>query len=260
MNLPDLDQRYHHLCEIAISAGKYAADLQEKLQNGEFEIELKGVQDFVTQADQQTEQFIRDKLLTAFPADGFLGEESDHHLPENAPIWVVDPIDGTANYIRHVDQWCISIGLVYRGEILMGAIYDPIREKLFHAQRGQAAYCNQTELKRDDPDTITDPVIMLGYARRQPIEVHLQTIQTLHQAHIEYRRSGSAAMGLAAIAEGWVDGYFESDLNPWDCIAGICIAEQAGATLFQGQKTYQQLIADRVSIGSPALSKIMSQL
>lgn len=254
-----MSDRYQVAKDVAIEAGALALEYQRGLSSGELMIEAKGVQDFVTEADQRTEKLIRSRLQAAFPEDGFFGEESDSDLKPEQGFWVVDPIDGTSNFMRYVDQWGISIAYVAEGQIQLGVIYDPVRQQLFHSQRGEGAYCNEQrcELNGALP---ADPTLILGYSRRAELNVYLNVLEYLHEAGVEHRRFGSAALGLAYVITGQTDGYYEADLNPWDCMAGLLLIEEAGGVVVSGRSMITDLKNCPVAAGIAGLQPQLNNL
>lgn len=254
------DRRYEIAQAVAREAGQIALDHLESLKNNHFAIEVKGPQDFVTKADRDVEIFIRRKLKASFPEDGLLGEEHGLESGSNELTWVIDPIDGTANYIRRIDQWAISIALVSQHGMEAGVIYDPVRNDLFSAQTGKGAKLNGQALDRVSTDRPKDPIIIVGRSKRKPFDHYLQTLAFLNNKGIEYRRFGSAAMGLAQVAQGLVDGYFEADLNPWDCLAGLLLVEEAGGFVLAGENVYRTLENEPICVSHPYLKETMMDL
>ncbi|NRA19272.1 MAG: inositol monophosphatase [Oceanospirillaceae bacterium] len=247
--------RYQLAKKVAKAAGKLALSYQEKALT----IEAKGIQDFVTQADQQVEKQIRQALQAAYPEDGFFGEESESDVQQGQAFWAVDPIDGTSNYMRKVDQWGISIAYVVEGAIQIAVIYDPVRDILYHARRGNGAFCNEQQ-QYLNAETPIDPTLILGHSRRAELRVYLDILQHLHQNNIEHRKFGSAALGLAQVISGHCDGYFEADLNPWDCLAGLLLIEEAGGVVICGNDMAKTLQNGPVAAGIISQSALLQQL
>lgn len=255
-----IDERYETAQSVAKKAGKLALSHLEALKNNSFPIEVKGKQDFVTKADRNVETFIRQRLKEAFPADGLLGEEHGLEVGDNDLTWVIDPIDGTANYIRDIDQWAISIALVSSKGMEVGVIYDPVRDNLYAARVSNGAYLNGKPLAKAKASRPTDPIVITGRSKRKPFEGYLQILTFLEKSEIEYRRFGSAAMGLAYVAQGLVDGYYEADLNPWDCLAGLLLVEEMGGSILAGKMVYQSLVSEPVCAVHPYLEQDMKEL
>ncbi len=193
-------------------------------------VETKGLQDFVTQADRAVEQYIRDRIAKVYPQDHVLGEEAGQS-GEGPVLWVVDPIDGTANYMRGAPDWAVSIAFVQNGVIEVGAICAPDLNTTVWAAKGQGAQSNvgPVELSK-----CTDPQaaqLMLGWSGRQTIAAHLNTIGRALEAGMEYRRNGCAVISLLAVAFGRAEGYWERHVNAWDVFAMQLILQEAGAVI-----------------------------
>lgn len=251
--------RYQQAKHIAREAGALALEYKRNAKSQGLKIQAKGVQDFVTEADQQVELLIRSFLQNKYPNDGFFGEESDADLRPGQGFWVVDPIDGTSNYMRHVDQWGVSIAYVKDGEILIGVIYDPDRDILYHACKGKGAYSNEQRQRLDDK-LPQDPIIVLGQSRRAPLALYLDAISELHRQGVEHRRYGSAALGLAQVISGQCDGYFEAELNPWDCMAGFLLIEEAGGVVVSGGQMATSLTNMPVAAGIKSQHHVLQAL
>ena len=225
-----LSERLDTAIALARRTGREAAAFRREAGAAALQVQTKATQDFVTIADQEAERSIRAALAAAFPGDGFVGEESGGQSGD-APCWVVDPIDGTTNYLRGFSQWGVSLALVAGGQIALGVIYDASRDQVFHARRGGGAFADGTGI---GVSANTDParaMAMLGHSRRTPLEPYLASIEALHRRGIDYRRMGAAAIGLLRVADGTVDLYFERHLNSWDMLAAALIAHEAGGVV-----------------------------
>lgn len=191
----------------------------------------KGRQDFVSQADLFVESELRKTILSLYPDDDFLGEESGLTKANNTldgnGVWVIDPIDGTTNYLQKMDYWCLSIAYVVAGEIQLGFIYAPDRDEFFVAKRDKGAFLNNQRLTIQEPES-GQAIIGLGRSNRRPLKNYLDVLHLLDQHNVEYRRFGSGALMLAHVASGQVNGYFEAHLNSWDALAGLLLIEEAG--------------------------------
>jgi myo-inositol-1(or 4)-monophosphatase len=197
---------------------------------GGLRVELKGPQDFVSAADRAVESLIAERLSAAFPEDALLGEEA-HAVAAaetDRPLWVVDPIDGTANFVRDRADWCISIGLLYGGRAEIGAICDPSTGELYAALRGHGAFCNGRPIRVSDRTTIVGATVGLDYSFSTPSATHRAHIEAVHAHGGEYRRNGSVAVSLTRVASGRLDGFIELELNAWDVLAGIVLVREAG--------------------------------
>ncbi|WP_319412596.1 inositol monophosphatase [uncultured Cohaesibacter sp.] len=257
-----MQERYELAMKVAKEAGALALKCLEELKGGSIRIESKGVLDFVTRADREVEQFIRQEIARYFPQDGLLGEELAPAQARSETIWVIDPIDGTANYIRDLDHWGVSIACLDKGRCEIGVIYDPVRDRLFHAARKRGAFLNGQRLPdaRGVNDAPANPVMALGHSRRIPLSIYFDVISRLDEMQVDHRRCGSAAIALTQVAEGKVDGYFEGDLNPWDCLAGLLINQEIGVLIEQGGAMCQTLQNGPVLVAHPFLKEKIGPL
>ncbi|PXF33035.1 hypothetical protein WH50_01400 [Pokkaliibacter plantistimulans] len=222
-----LNQRHAHACQWAREAGALALDYFR--QRDALTIDSKGVQDWVSEADRNVESLIRSRLAETYPEDGILGEEEGWQAGSSNGYWVIDPIDGTTNFLRGLPDWGVVIAYVEEGEVQIGVIYVPMQEQLYQAVRGQGAYCNDQPLHlSQQPIELSSVLIYMGFGRRTALPDYLARIDYLYQCQMDQRRLGSAALCLARTAEGLVDGFFEAQINPWDVLAGLLIVEEAG--------------------------------
>lgn len=221
----DLKARVRAAIDIARQVGREASAFRD---GGVLNVESKGLQDFVTIADRRAEETIRTSIARLFPGDGFMGEEGGA-APGEAGFWVVDPIDGTTNYIRGFRHWGVSMAYVADGAVHIGVIYDAAVDKIYSAVRGQGAFKDGKPIKAS---TVTEPtraIAILGHSRRTDFAVYQAASQRLYDLGIDYRRMGAAAIGLVRVADGIADLYYEQHLNGWDMMAGALIAREAGA-------------------------------
>ncbi|MBB3526404.1 MULTISPECIES: inositol monophosphatase family protein [Rhizobium] len=214
----------------ALEAGREAARFRRDSNPGTLTVENKGLQDFVTIADRNAEQALRDGLLSRFPGDMFMGEESGGRSGEGG-TWVVDPIDGTTNYIRGFRHWAVSIAFVAAGKVEIGVVYDATEDKVFHAVRGGGAFKDGVPVHAAATADPANALVILGHSRKTSFDDHLALSRRLHERGMDYRRMGAAAIDLVRVAEGAADLYYERHLNAWDMLAGALIAEEAGAVV-----------------------------
>jgi myo-inositol-1(or 4)-monophosphatase len=187
---------------------------------------LKGPQDFLTETDGAVEAYIRSRIALAFPEDGFLGEETGG--TPGAQAWVVDPIDGTANFARSIPHFCISIAFVAEGEVQLGAIVNPALDEVYFARLGAGATRNDQPIHVVDTTDIRATSFELGWSQREPLARYINALTALFEAGSNVRRAASGAMGLAYVADGRSDGYAELHMNSWDCLAGLLLVREAG--------------------------------
>ncbi|QRV22433.1 inositol monophosphatase family protein [Marinomonas foliarum] len=245
-------QDSYQILETAIrAAGKRAQSFR---QSG-LSVTTKSRQDFVSQADVAVEAELKEVIRGLFPDDGFLGEESglvQASNPENNGVWVIDPIDGTTNYVQGMDYWCVSVAYVKHKEIQMGFVYAPDREEFFIAKKGQGAYLNGVQLTIHEPKQ-GQALLGLGRSNRRPVQEYCDLILMLDKQNIEYRRFGAGALMLAHVSSGLVHGYFESHLNSWDALAGLLLIEEAGGQVTDFLKNDGLLNGNLVWAASPQL-------
>lgn len=222
-----LTTRFFVACALARSAGEIAK--RRFLDRDSFTIGFKGPQDYLTEVDGEVERFIATRLHELFPDDGFVGEESGGRVGEpGAPVWVVDPIDGTANFARGVPHFCISIAAVVGREVEMGVIYDPMVDELFAAQRGCGATLNGVAMHAATTTDLKTAAVEVGWNMRSGSAAFLALLGRVVATGSSVFRSGSGALGLAYVAAGRRDGYVENHINAWDCLAAIALVKEAG--------------------------------
>jgi len=220
----ELDIRYLAACAIAREAGDVARRFFETREAGTFQ--LKGHQDVLTEADGAVERLVTGRLAEAFPGDTCVGEEGGGRY--SAATWVIDPIDGTANFARGVAHFCVSIAFVRDGRPVVGAIYAPMSGELFAARRGGGASVNGHPMRVSATTDIRQAMIEVGWSARRPMTDHLALLQRVTATGAGFRRGGSGALGLAYVAAGRSDGYCELHMQPWDVLAGLVMVEEAG--------------------------------
>lgn len=224
-----LEARAAAAIEIARRVGREAARFRREM-GSELKVENKGLQDFVTIADRNAEEAIRDGLLMLFPQDTFMGEETGGGAGR-AGTWVVDPIDGTTNYIRGLSHWGVSIAFCAEDRLEIGVVYDAAKDAVFSAIRGRGAFCEGTPIHAAATNDPANAICILGHSRKTSFDDHLAVSRRLHECGMDYRRMGAAAIDLLRVAEGAADLYYERHLNAWDMLAGALIAREAGATI-----------------------------
>ncbi len=219
-----LDNRADFCLELARTAGRIAMAGYERQVPGSHR--MKGPQDFLTETDAAVERHIRASLAEAFPLDGFLGEETGGTVARDT--WVVDPIDGTANFARGLPHFCVSIALVRDGSTEIGAIFNPALDELHFARRGSGATRNETPIRVAPTDDFSAACVELGWSTRVPNARYLAAMKALLDRGANVRRGASGALGLAWVADGRSDAYAEVHMNAWDCLAGLLLVEEAG--------------------------------
>jgi myo-inositol-1(or 4)-monophosphatase len=228
----DLVQRYHAIAGLVRDAGVLAMRYFGKTES--LGISMKGAQDWLTAADGAVETYLREKLATAFPEDSVIGEEGakdDMDKASARQVWIIDPIDGTANFARGDRNWCISIGFVVDGIPTIGAIFAPALDETYLAMRGKGSTLNGEPIHVAKTARMARAAIEMGWSSRLPLEGYLAMVEAGFRAGSAVKRSASGAMGLVHVACGRTDAYAELHINSWDVAAGLVIATEAGAVV-----------------------------
>ncbi|MCT9843141.1 inositol monophosphatase [Leclercia adecarboxylata ATCC 23216 = NBRC 102595] len=226
MTTHDIEQREAALKRIIVDAGDTALRFFQSRKAGEYA--LKGHQDILTEADTFVEKQVLEALAGAFPDDLILGEESASQPASAESLWVVDPIDGTANFARGIPHFCVCMAWVHQGVTELGAIYNPFSQELYLARRGHYALKNDQPLRCTDIIDTQRAAVELGWSARHGQNHYLKVLGSLLSLGTSVRRGGSGALALAWVAEGRTDGYLEIHMNAWDCLAGLLLVREAG--------------------------------
>lgn len=232
------------MIEVATAAAKRAGEILlshwRKLPPGS--VEEKAKNDFVSIADRESERAVVETILRSFPGDGILGEEGARRPGTSGREWVIDPLDGTSNFIAGFPFWCVSIGVRQGGESVAGVVWDPLREELYRAERGSGAFRNGDRLAVSRRTSAEGTFLATGFPFREhaKIDEYLEIFRALFLEAKAIRRAGSAALDLAGVASGVFDGFFEFRLSPWDIAAGAVLITEAGGVLrdFEGGESY----------------------
>jgi myo-inositol-1(or 4)-monophosphatase len=223
----DLDLRLQTAAAITRDAGKLALSYFSRRDT--LEVEHKGMQDLVSVADRQTEDFIRAGLEQAFPDDRIIGEEGGQEAARrDGPIWIIDPIDGTMNFLRGVPYWSVAVALVVDRVLMIGITYDPVHDELFTARRGGGARRNGQVIavsKADDPKTA---VVGATFGFKMSIDDYVTLLDAVLRGGSDHRRLGSTALMMAHVSDGRLDACATLYCNSWDVIGGLMLVEEAG--------------------------------
>ena len=195
------------------------------------QVSSKGAGDFVSRADIAAEKIIRDTLMEARPNYGWVGEESAAEEGKDPTRrWIVDPLDGTTNFLHGLPHWAVSIALEHKGEIVSAVVFDPAKDEMFVAEKGQGAWLNESRLRVSDRRRMIEAIFATGlpFGGRRDLPETLQDMARLLPQTAGVRRWGAAALDLAYVAAGRYDGYWERGLNAWDIAAGVLIVREAG--------------------------------
>jgi myo-inositol-1(or 4)-monophosphatase len=222
----DLEELRRVACDIAREAGGVA--LSHFDNRDALDVEHKGVQDLVTRADREVEALVVARLTEAVPGSAVLGEEGGGEREDASLLWVVDPIDGTSNFVHGMPFWCVSIALVSDGAARVGVVFDPVHDELFHAAEGQGAQLGSRSLNVSSVDALDHAVVAYGESGRTTKDDVADALARLRAKDVDLRKLGAAALGAAWVAAGRVDGFFELHLNPWDALGALVVVREAG--------------------------------
>jgi myo-inositol-1(or 4)-monophosphatase len=251
----------HPIVNIAVKAarqsGKIILSHFDRLNS--VQITQKTPNDFVTEVDKKSEQAIIDVIQKVYPNHSILAEESGQQGDKQAPCWIIDPLDGTANFIHGVPHFAISIAFQDKGRIEHGVIYDPIRDELFTTSRGEGTQLNNRRVRVSSCTKLENALIVTGFPFKDQkrMTTYLRSFQNLLPQVSDMRRIGAAALDLAYVASGRFDGYWEYGLQPWDMAAGILMLKEAGALVsdLQGTENYWQ--SGDIVTANPKLFKLL---
>ena len=237
----------HPMINMALRAGRRASQIiirsMDRLDL--LSIEEKQKNDLVSEVDRNAESAIRETLQQAYPEHGFIGEESGASREHADYTWIVDPLDGTTNFLQGIPHFCVSIALLYKGQLDQAVIIDPLANEEFTASRGAGAQLNGKRLRVSTCNRLDEAVIGSGIPPRDVplhLDVYMHILKDLTRQARGMRRSGSAALDLAYVAAGRLDGFFETGLKSWDIAAGALLVQEAGGMVasLNGAEDYLQ--------------------
>jgi len=242
MSSPNL----HPMLNVAIKAARAAGAIINRaaLDVEAVRVSQKQVNDFVTEVDHASEEAIIETLLTAYPGHAIWGEETGRTrgAQDSDHVWIIDPLDGTTNFIHGFPVYCVSIALAVRGKVEQAVIYDPSRNDLFTATKGRGAYMNERRIRVSKRTQLSQCLISTGFPFRQGdnFPAYLAMMSDVMQRTAGLRRPGAAALDLAYVAAGFTDGFFETGLSPWDVAAGSLLVTEAGGLVgnFTGESDF----------------------
>lgn len=225
-----LETRFLAAQAIARDAG--ATMRRRFLDRSSFTMKMKGRQDYLTEVDGEVEAMVQARFAAAFPEDGLIGEEGQGRPgAPGAGVWVVDPIDGTANFARGIPHFCISIAFVQAGRIEIGVIYDPMMNEMFAARRGHGATLDGRRIEVTGQTDMTAATLEIGWNMRSGMAGYHKLCGDVIAEGAGILRCGSGALGVAYVAAGRIDGYLEQHMNAWDVLAGLCLVTEAGGVV-----------------------------
>ena len=254
----------HPLLNIAIRAARSAGDVIVRYLDrlDAVKVESKGARDMVSEVDREAEARIIGVIHAAYPAHAILAEESGHHSGSEFE-WVVDPLDGTRNYLRGFPHFAVSIAVRHRGRLEQAVIFDPVRQELFAASRGAGASLNNRRIRVAARSSLHDAMLATGLpvGRIAELDGQIAEMHALCREDAILRRSGSAALDLAYVAAGRLDGFWEWGLSPWDIAAGILLVREAGG-IVTGRRGADDAMStgDVVAANPKVLRAMLAQL
>ncbi len=236
----------HPMVNVAIKAARAAGSIINRaaLDIESVRISQKKANDFVTEVDHAAEQAIIETLLTAYPGHGIWAEETgrEHGARDSEFVWIIDPLDGTTNFIHGLPVYCVSIALAVKGKVEQAVVYDPTRNDLFTATKGRGAYLNDRRIRVSKRIDLKQSLISTGFPFRPTdnFNQYLTMMGEVMQRTAGLRRPGAAALDLAYVAAGYTEGFFETGLQPWDVAAGSLLVTEAGGLVgnFTGEADF----------------------
>jgi myo-inositol-1(or 4)-monophosphatase len=221
----------HPMLNIAIRAARAAGDaiVREMDRVGDLSVDIKGKNDFVTEVDRQAEQIIIETIKSSYPDHAFLGEESGKS-GDSEFLWIIDPLDGTTNFLHGIPHFSVSIALEHKGRLDQAVIYDPVKQELFTASKGKGAQLNNKKIRVSPRKSLDGALLATGFpfGDNQSVEKFIASFRALYPKIAGLRRPGVASLDLAYVACGRYDGFWEYGLKPWDIAAGALIVQEAG--------------------------------
>lgn len=254
----------HPFINVAIDGARKAGSVIMRALNEPAKIKVasKGPLDFVTNVDKKAEEAIMYAISRAYPSHSFMGEESGEILNANKDhLWIIDPLDGTTNFIHGYPHFAVSIALQVKGRIEHGVIYDPVRQDIFCASRGQGAQLNNRRLRVSSATSLNKTLVAFNLTRpKECLAQHLDLLSSLTGKVAGIRNSGSAALDLGYLASGALDAFWHTGLQSWDIAAGALIANEAGAVVTDITGGTDYLTKGNIIAANPKLVKQILQL
>jgi len=225
-------------------------------------VRSKQQNDFVSEVDHAAEDAIISVLRDAYPGHGFLGEESGYKDRDAEHLWIIDPLDGTTNFLHGVPQYCVSIGLMHKGQLTQGVVYDPNRNELFTATKGVGAYLNDRRIRVSKLDKLDGALVGTGFPFKvmENVDDYLRMLKNVMKATSGVRRPGAAALDLAWVAAGRIDAFWEIGLSPWDMAAGALLIREAGGLVGDLDGEDKFMASGRILAANGKLFSAMLQL
>ncbi|MEW5825106.1 MAG: inositol monophosphatase family protein [Pseudomonadota bacterium] len=254
----------HPMLNTAVRAARAAGNIILRAVDHlpDLVIESKQRNDYVSEVDRQAELAILDILGKAYPEHAFIGEETGHSGHHDADYaWIIDPLDGTTNFLHGLPHYAVSIALQHRGRLDQAVVYNPISQELYTASRGGGAFLNNRRLRVSPLRNLDGALLGTGFPFRpdSDIDLYLSTFKAVHGPTAGIRRAGSAALDLAYVAAGRLDGFWEFGLKPWDMAAGVLLIREAGGVVVDFAGGEGSMQSGNVIAGNPRVTHAMLQ-
>ncbi|MGI2853561.1 inositol-1-monophosphatase [Shewanella algae] len=252
----------HPMLTIAVRAARAAGQtiMRAYTELDRIEVDAKGVNDFVTSVDKEAEAAIIYQIRKSYPDHSIVGEENGENRGTNKDyLWIVDPLDGTNNFVKGLPHFAVSIALQYKGKTEVAVVYDPVRDELFSAVRGKGAKLNDFRIRVNNVNDLNSSLVATGFPfkARQHTETYMKLFTETFSVCADLRRAGSAALDLAYVAAGRVDAFFELGLKPWDIAAGDLIVREAGGTVTDFSGGHNYLLSGHIVAGAPKATSLL---
>jgi myo-inositol-1(or 4)-monophosphatase len=251
----------HPMLNIAIRAARTAGNIIAKgFENqSELQIEAKGDNDYVTRIDKEAEQAIIHKIKQSYPEHSFVGEEGGVVEGDNDFKWIIDPLDGTTNFIKGIPHFAVSIALMHKGRLDQAVVFDPLRGELFTASRGAGAQLNGFRIRASKAKELSQTILATAFPFRNKASLpkYQESFNKIFMQAGDIRRSGSAALDLAYVAAGRYDGYWERGLKPWDIAAGELLVRESGGLVTDFTGDNDPMHKGDIVAGSPKVVQIL---
>ncbi|MBO2620971.1 MULTISPECIES: inositol-1-monophosphatase [Shewanella] len=252
----------HPMLTIAVRAARAAGQtiMRAYTELDRIEVDAKGVNDFVTSVDKEAEAAIIYQIRKSYPDHSIVGEENGENRGTNQDyLWIVDPLDGTNNFVNGVPHFAVSIAMQYKGKTEVAVVYDPVRDELFSAARGKGAKLNDFRIRVNNVSDLGASLVATGFPfkARQHTETYMKLFGETFSLCADLRRAGSAALDLAYVAAGRVDAFFELGLKPWDIAAGDLIVREAGGTVTDFSGGHNYLLSGHIVAGAPKATSLL---
>lgn len=247
----------HPMLNIAVRAARTAGNIIARNfeSRDNLEIEAKGLNDFVTKVDKEAEQAIISKIQQSYPEHSFVGEEGG--LVEGNPDfkWIIDPLDGTTNFVKGIPHFCVSIALQYKGKLDQAVVFDPLRGELFTASKGSGAQLNGFRIRTSQNKDLSNTVLATAFPFKEKanLATALESFSAIFEKCGDVRRTGSAALDMAYVAAGRFDGYWERGVKPWDIAAGELLVREAGGLVTDFSGGHESFAKGEVACGNPKI-------